>query len=420
MNTSAGSLDHTESLMPPRSPFLCILSCKWGDGHQRVGEAIAAAWRAATGGPAVVLDYFAEFVHPLYSTLGTLAYVEAVRLRPALYGMVYEATDRIRQESGLQRTINRVGMTRLDRYLRRARPAVVCCVHCTAAGTMSDLKAAGRTQIPCAAAVTDYDTHAQWIHPHVDRYCVPSESVRRGFIARGIPGERLTVTGLPVARKFRQGFNRSALVREFGLRPHRPVVLVMAGAYAMLGGVLDIVRVLAEDPRAPQTVVVCGRDDGLVRRVRAATEGAEDRFKVFGYVHDVERLMAVSDLLITKAGAVTVSEALVRGLPMLIYRPIPGQEARNTQYLVEHGAALAPRTPDALRRRLAVLLTDGAALGAMRRAALAIARPGAADEAVRHLTDLASRAARTHGPGGLDIASAAEGRRPTTHIMHRP
>jgi processive 1,2-diacylglycerol beta-glucosyltransferase len=406
MKAAVQRLEHTESAMPSRSPFLCILSCKWGDGHQRVGEAVAAAWRASTGGDAAVLDYFAEFVHPLYSTLGTLAYVEAVRHRPALYGMVYEATDHIRQESGLQRTINRVGMTRLERYLRAERPAVVCCVHCTTAGTMSDLKAAGRTRIPSAAVVTDYDTHAQWIHPNVDRYCVPSDSVRRGFIARGISVPRIAVTGLPVARKFRQSLIRPVLMRELDLRPDRPVILVMAGAYAMLGGVLDIVRVLAGDPRSPQVLVVCGRDESLARRVRSATASAAGRFKVFGYVDDVERLMTASDLLITKAGAVTVSEALVRGLPMLIYRPIPGQEARNTQYLVEHGAAFAPRTPEALRRRLERLFTDPAALDTMRRAAADIARPEAADEVVRQLIELASRSPSIHASDGRDVARA--------------
>jgi processive 1,2-diacylglycerol beta-glucosyltransferase len=404
MNAARTTFECTEFPMASR-PFLCILSCKWGDGHHRVGDAVAEAWREATGGTAVVLDYFAEFVHPWFTTLGTLAYVEAVRLRPAFYGKVYEATDHIRHESGFQRTINRVGMTRLDRYLRAKRPEAVCCVHCTTAGTMSDLKAAGRTRIPCAAVVTDYDTHAQWIHPHVDRYCVPSESVRRGFLSRGIPGHRIAVTGLPVARKFRQAIFRSTAVRELELRPGAPVVLVMAGAYAMLGGVLDIVHVLLEDPRAPQVLVVCGRDEGLVRRVRAATAGAADRFKVFGYVHNVERLMAASDLLITKAGAVTVSEALVRGVPMLIYRPIPGQEARNTQYLVDHGAALASRTPEALRRRLAALLTEPAALDTMRRAAVGIARPRAADDVVEQLAALGADHVGAERP-----AAAAAGR----------
>ncbi|HLW46191.1 MAG TPA: hypothetical protein VKW09_00270 [bacterium] len=178
--------------MPPRPPSLCVLSCRWGDGHQRVGEAVAAAWRAATGGSVEVLDYFAKFVHPLYSELGMRAYVSAVRRRPALYGMLYEATDRIRQGSGLQRTINRVRMTRLERYLRVRRPDVVCCVDCAAAGTMSDLKAARRARIPCAAVVTDYDTHAQWIHPNVDRYCVPRNpyagaSSRAAFRRSGSP-----------------------------------------------------------------------------------------------------------------------------------------------------------------------------------------------------------------------------------------
>jgi processive 1,2-diacylglycerol beta-glucosyltransferase len=372
-----------------RSPRLSILSCRYGEGHRRVGEAVAAEWRRRTGGAAEVIDYFARFVHPWYSALGARAYVETVRHLPVLYGVSYRATDVIHPESRLQRVINSVGMGRLLAYLETERPAVVCCVHCTTAGTMSDLRAAGRTRIPCLTVITDYDTHAQWIHPRVDEYCVPAEWVRRGLVSRGIAPERITVTGLPVARKFLRPLDRPRLMADLGLVPGRPVVLVIAGAYSMMSGLMDIVRVLAGDPRPLQAIVVCGHDVRLAAQVRAFAAGSGDRFRVFGYVNNVERLMAVSDLMITKAGAVTVSEALVLGLPMVIYRPIPGQEESNTRYLLEHGAALAPRRPAALRQVMAMLLSDPLALEAMRRAARAIARPRAARDVVDRLSALA-------------------------------
>jgi processive 1,2-diacylglycerol beta-glucosyltransferase len=391
--------------MPAGSNFLCILSCPYGDGHRRIGDAIAAEWRARTGGRAAVLDYGARFVHPLYSALGARAYVAAVRRAPAVYGLAYRATDHIQQRSRLQRVINGAGMARFERYLRAEQPDVVCCVHCTAAGTMSDLKAAGRTRIPCAAVVTDYDTHAQWIHPCVDTYCVAAPCVRRGMIARGVPARRIAVTGLPVARKFLQPFDRARLMREFGLRPDVPVVLVMAGAYAMLNGVTDVVRVLRADPRPLQALVVCGRDRALARRVRALAARRPGRFTVFGYSDVVERLMAVSDVLITKAGAVTVSEALVRGLPMLIYKPNPGQEAGNTQFLVDHGAAVAAGTPDELRAAVAALLTDPVLYRNMRQAAAGLGRPAAAADIVTRLVALASGMARP--PGAAPSAAGA-------------
>jgi processive 1,2-diacylglycerol beta-glucosyltransferase len=141
----------------------------------------------------------------------------------------------------------------------------------------------------------------------------------------------------------------------------------------MLGGVGDVVQVLAQFPRPLQALVVCGYDRRMVDQIRARTAASPHPFTVFEYVDNVEELMAVTDLLITKAGAVTVTEALVQHLPMLIYRPIPGQEEGNTEYLLEHGAALAPRTPAMLHEMLASL-----------------ARPGATEQVTAQLAALAS------------------------------
>ncbi|HET8998945.1 MAG TPA: glycosyltransferase [bacterium] len=370
--------------------FLSILSCNYGGGHRRVGEAIAEEWKARTGGRVDIADYFARFVHPVFDAVTKFSYIQSVRRAPVMYGMFYRATGEIKPDSVVQRAINRMGLERLDHYLQTERPDVVCCVHCTPAGTMSDLKIAGRTTVPCATVITDYVTHSQWIHPCVDRYCVPAASVRDGLISRGIPAERITDTGLPIERKFLRPLNREVLLERFGLVPGRPVVLVMAGAYAMLGGVGDVVRVLARFPRPLQALVVCGHDRRMTEQVRARTANAPHPFRTFEYVDNVEELMAVSDLLITKAGAVTVTEALVRQLPMLIYRPIPGQEEGNTEYLLEHGAALAPKTPEMLREMLEMLLADPARLEAMRRATASLARPEATEQVVARLAALAT------------------------------
>ncbi len=371
-------------------PRLAILSCNYGGGHLRAGEAIAAEWDARTGGRTEIVDYFAEFVHPVFDAVTKFSYIQSVRRAPMLYGLFYRLTGEIRPDSLVQRAINRMGMERLDRYLASERPDVVGCVHCTPAGTMSDLKAVGRTTVPCLTVITDYVTHSQWIHPHVEHYCVPSASVRDGLLARAVPAERITVSGLPIEAKFMRPLDREALARKFGLAPGVPVILVMAGAYAMLGGVGDVVRVLAQFPRPLQALVVCGYDRRLEDQVREQTAQSPHRFLVFGYVDNVEELMEPSDLLITKAGGVTVSEALVKRLPMLIYRPIPGQEEGNTRFLLERGAALAPQTPAALAEALETLLARPERLAAMRQAATRLSRPDATRLVVDRLAALAA------------------------------
>ncbi|HEV2440030.1 MAG TPA: glycosyltransferase [bacterium] len=369
---------------------LAILSCNYGGGHKRVAETVAAEWEARTGGHAEIVDYFARFVHPIFDALTKFSYIQSVRHAPMLYGLFYKLTGEIRPDSATQRFINRMGMDRLERFLVAESPDAVCCVHCTPAGTMSDLRLAGRTSVPCLTVITDYVTHSQWIHPGVDRYCVPNDEVREGLQSRGVPADRLVVSGLPVERKFLRPLDREALRRQYGLRPDVPVVLVMAGAYAMLGGILDVTRALAQFSRPIQVLVVCGYDRRLEDQVRARAAGSPHPFHVVGYVDTVEELMTVSDVLVTKAGGVTVSEALVKRLPMLIYRPIPGQEEGNTRFLLEHGAAAAPRTPDALVAHLERLLGDPARLAAMTEAAASLGRPGAAEEVTAQLAGLPS------------------------------
>lgn len=370
--------------------FLSILSCNYGGGHKRVGEAVAEEWRLQTGGRAEIVDYFAKFVHPVFDAITKFSYIQSVRWFPLGYGLFYKLTGDIRPDSFVQRVINRMGLERLDRYLRAERPDIVCCVHCTPAGTMSDLHLAGRTDIPCLTVITDYVIHSQWIHPAVERYCVANELVRDGLLARGIPPNRITVTGLPIERKFQGALDRDALRARLGLTTGVAVIAVMAGAYAMLGGILDVVKVLAQFPRPLQALVVCGYDRGLEKQVRERAAGSPHPFHVFGYVDNVEELMTVSDLLITKAGGVTVSEALTKRLPMLVYRPIPGQEEGNTRFLLEQGAALAPRTPAALHEALESLLAHPERLAAMREAAAGLGRPDATPAVVSKLISLAN------------------------------
>jgi processive 1,2-diacylglycerol beta-glucosyltransferase len=377
---------------------LAILSCNYGGGHKRVAETVAAEWVSRTGGRAEIVDYFARFVHPVFDAITKFSYIQSVRRAPMLYGLFYRMTGEIRPDSLTQRAINRMGMERLARYLDEARPDAVCSVHCTPAGTMSDLRLAGRTAIPCLTVITDYVTHSQWIHPAVDRYCVPNDIVRGGLVERGIPASRIVVSGLPVERKFLRPLDRPALLDKYGLRPDVPVVLVMAGAYAMLGGVLDVTRALAQFARPIQVIVVCGYDRRLEGQVRARAAGSPHPFRVVGYVDTVEELMTASDILVTKAGGVTISEALVKRLPMLVYRPIPGQEEGNTRFLLDRGAALAPRTPEELLAQLETLLGDPARLAAMAEAAGALGRPDAAGVVTAELAGLPAAGRAPAGP----------------------
>lgn len=383
--------------------FLAILSCNYGNGHRRVAEVIAEEWRTQIGGRVEIVDYFTRFANPRFDSLTRFWYYQTIRFAPGLQKRFYDFMGEIRPDSWFRRAVNRTGMDRLHRYLTAERPDAVCCVHWTFTGTMSDLKAAGRTAVPCLTVITDYVVHGEWIHPNVDRYCVPHDALRDGLRRRGVPAGRVIASGVPVERKFDRRCDRAALMARFGLTPGVPVVLVMAGAYAALGRVDDLVGVLARFSRPIQPLVVCANAPRLAQRVRAVGARSPHPFQVFGYVDNVDELMTVSDVLLTKAGGVTVSEAFMKSLPMLVYGSIPGHEESNTEFLVSQGAALAAKTPGDVAEALTELLSRPERLAELRRAAGRLGRPDAARTVVAELARLAAGP----GPHAMERPAAA-------------
>jgi processive 1,2-diacylglycerol beta-glucosyltransferase len=382
--------------------FLAVLSCGYGGGHRRVAETIAQEWRALTGGRADVIDYFTRFANPAFDSLTRFGYYQTIRFAPALQRRFYHYMGRIRPDSRFRRAVNRTGKTPFARYLADARPDAVCCVHWTFAGTMSELIAEGRTRVPCVTVITDFTAHGQWVFPHIDVYTVAHEALADELHRRGVPPARILPSGIPVERKFAHAPDRAAARARLGLAPGAPVVLVMAGAYAALGRIDDLVRVLALFPMAIQPVVVCANARRLAQRVRAEAARSAHPFRVAGYVDNVEELMAASDVLLTKAGGVTASEALVSRLPLLLYGSIPGHEESNAEFLIAHGAAVAARTPSEVRALLEGLLADPRRLEDMRRAASRLGRPDAGRNVAARLASLAAahRAAGPPGPPG--------------------
>lgn len=372
--------------------FLTVLSCHYGGGHRRVAEVIAEEWTAQVGGRVEVIDYFTRFAGPRFAATTRFWYYQTVRFAPKIQDRYYNYMGRIPHDSRFRRAVNRTGMDNLLQYLDAERPDVVCGVHWTFAGTLSDLKGAGRIAVPCLTVITDYVSHGEWLHPHMDRYAVAHPEMRDGLVARGVPAERIIVSGMPVARKFGPSLDRAQVMARLGLTPGVPVVLAMAGADAAVGRLADVAAVLARFPRPIQALVVCANAPRLADRVRRLTARSPHRFHVSGFVDNVEELMTAGDVLITKAGGVTVSEALVKRLPMLFYGSIPGHETSNAEFLVAQGAASAAATPAEVHGRLEDLLAHPERLAAMREAAARLARPDAARVVVTHLARLASEA----------------------------
>lgn len=363
-----------------RNPWALLLSASYGNGHNAACRALIESSRE-TGSPMEfqMIDFFEELVsRPISKAVGFI-YVQSVRHAPSLYGAFYYGTARISYDSRTQRGINALGKKAFLRLYGERQPDAVLSLHPTPAGAVSELKERGAVTAPLVTIVTDYAVHSQWIHPHTDLTIVGAPFLRDQLVARGLAPERVRVAGIPISPKFAQPKDRAALRDKWGFDPERPLVLVMAGAFGMMRGLEEILRALIATPEA-QGVFVCGHDRVSRRGLERRAEAHSDRLRILGYTTEVDELMGAADLCITKAGGLTVTEALASGLPMLIYRPIPGQEEWNARYLVESGAGLAARKRAELAAILPDLMRSPERLESMARAARGLARPDAAAE----------------------------------------
>lgn len=359
-----------------------ILSSSYGAGHNAVSSAVAAAINEAHPSVGVdIRDYF-DFVSPQFNAVVRFTYIKSVRHTPALWGAFYDKLGEVDRESAVQRTLNKLGRRDLLNFLSFHKPGVIVCTYPVQAGVLSTLRAEGKVMIPNMTVITDYVAHNQWIHPNVDLYAVPTDQVRDGLLERGIPSDRIAVTGLPVHPRFSRPAGKEALARKFGLDPTIPTVLVMSGAFPMLGGVYDAVKACLAIKRPVQVILCCGHNKKLYADVKDDF-GRDKRLKLFGFVDFVQELMEASDLVVSKAGGITVSEALVKGVPMVVYKPIPGQEAANTEYLQRHGAGESVESAEELGAVVDRLIGE-AQLGKMGIAAGMLGRPQAAADTAAH------------------------------------
>jgi processive 1,2-diacylglycerol beta-glucosyltransferase len=303
-----------------------------------------------------------------------------LRRAPAVWGAAYALGDRMASDSPFSLGATRLGTARLATLLDALAPDAVVSVHATPAAALSALATEGRRLPPHTTVVTDFVAHSQWIARGIDRYCVAADEVGREFVARGIPRERVLVTGVPLRPEFAAPLDAVEARRALQLPAAAPVVLIMAGSHGRVGRLPDVVRALRGLPGPVQGLVVAGHDAALARRLLRVAAGSPTR--VVGYTDNVPSLMAAADLLVTKAGGMTLAEAMAAELPMLLYGSLPGQEQRNERFASRAGVALAARSRAELRRLLERALSEPDLLDHLREAIRRARRPDATSRIV--------------------------------------
>lgn len=362
-------------------PRILILTASYGSGHNRVAATLAAEFRRAGALPRVV-DHFYDLVHPEFDRLTRKLYYGVLRRTPVLWGAAYWLGDQISVSSPLLAGLNQIGTRKLGKLLAAEPVDHVVSVHPTPVAALSELERRGHRIPPHTTVFTDFVAHTQWIFPRVERYCVPADEIARDLIARGVARERVTVTGIPVAEAFTHHPERAQARLALGLSPRMPVLLFMDGSGGGFGRLEEATRTVLGMEEPIQALVVTGREERLESRLRDLARGRESHVKIFGYVDHVRQLMAAADFLVTKAGGLTLGEALAAELPVICFGSLAGQEARNERFAAMAGVALVASSGAQLQRVVGAALRDPVLLRNVRERIRRYRRPGAAAEIV--------------------------------------
>jgi processive 1,2-diacylglycerol beta-glucosyltransferase len=371
-----------------------VLSASAGAGHVRAAEALVRAFEREPGAKDVEHVDALELTNKVFRNLYSKAYIRLVDRMPEVLGWLYDVLDEPWEKERRRLAWDKLNTRPFRRMLERERPDLVICTHFLPAVIMSWMKAKERLVCPQTIVVTDFDVHAMWLCYHYEQYFVALDETREHLVRLGIPATKVSATGIPIDPVFAEPKDKAAMRAKHGLAPDKTVVLLSAGGFGV-GPVEHIVTTLLQMRHPVEVVAACGRNAELKVRLEAlgrrAGGGGANRLRPIGYTGEMDEWMSAADVLVGKPGGLTTSEALAKGLLFVIVNPIPGQEERNSDHLLEEGAAIRCNNLPVLAWKLDALLDDAPRVARMRAAVARLARPNAAIDIVRRSVALVAR-----------------------------
>lgn len=375
--------NRSESSESPRKRVLFLFS-DTGGGHRSATEAIIEAVEAEYPDrfDCHMVDFFREY-YPRPLKYAPELYPPISRV-PNAWGLSYRASD----GKGRSRAVNDLAypyLRKAAQRLVRENPAdLIVSVHPLVNATLA--RAMKKAPRPFITVVTDLvSTHAFWFDRHADLVVVPTEQARRKAIGYGIAEGNLRVIGLPVARRFSEPLpDRVGWREEHGWPNDRPTVLLLSGGDGM-GPVRRVAKAINEARLPVSLAVICGRNAELLAHLQDVKWHIPAH--LYGFTTEMPAFMAASDIVVTKAGPGTISEAFIAGLPIVLYARLAGQEDGNVSYVDELGAGVWAPRPREVVDTLRGWVEDPVALAAASAASRRAARPDAARQIAQLIAD---------------------------------
>lgn len=361
-------------------PDVLLISAGVGAGHNQAAKAILEGLRQAQPELAVehvdILKLLGRFFRLYYAD----GFAFSVTKLPRLYGIGYWLSDRPhRPGRGMGERLRlwweQQFLGQFHDFLLAKKPRLVVHTHFLAGPFVSRLMRQGLVQTRQAVVVTDNVVHRWWYCEDVEHWFLPSPLGPAVMEKWGIDPQRVTVSGMPIHPKWVQPLDRDKIIADWHLPADKKIVLLTGGTDFTCGPVVKIANQILQTCPNAAVVVLAGRNKDLLAKLSQQPEAGKRLFPT-GFTDRGQELVDVASLMVTKPGGVTTAECLSKGTPMVLLRPVPGQEGGNARYFEDEHAAIITYTPDQVVYQVQRLLKDRLLLGEMSANARRLYRPG--------------------------------------------
>jgi processive 1,2-diacylglycerol beta-glucosyltransferase len=365
-----------------------VLSVSAGGGHGHAADAIKDYISLNIPEAEVTIVDTLKYINPLIDKVVIGSYLRTLKVTPSLYGKLYTYSEGdYRLATTISSKFIEIMAHKLLPLLEDFKPDILICTHPFSTEMVSIMKFKYNFNTPAMSIITDYYSHSSWLHSNINAYIVSNHDMIEDMVSKGIPRKIIYNLGIPVKPKFLKQYNKLNTLKELNLYENKSTILVMGGSLGM-GKIANIYKELNKIKNDFQIVVITGNNRKLYGELLKLKNDSTKETRIIGFTSKVNKYMQCSDLLLTKPGGLTISEALICNVPLGIFSPIPGQEEKNAEFLLKNKLAVDLSSIDNCNQVIENLLVSKEKLDIMRQNCLKFSKPNAGNNIVKLMSSL--------------------------------
>lgn len=335
-----------------------------------------------------IIDTF-NYINPILDKLIIGTYLRSLKIYPSSFGFLYRHTENTELIYSISNRLVNFISPKLLSLIYDFDPDVIVSTHPFSNEMLSSLKVSGKISYPIISILTDHWPHKFWIQPNIDGYVVSSKEMKLEMIKRKVPASLVYDFGIPVSPKFLIPYSKSETLGSLGLSPEKTTILIMGGSLG-IGDILKVYEELLLIDFDFQIIIITGNNDKLKSALTEKSKFSSKKTFILGYTDEINKYMRCSDLLISKPGGLTVSEALICHIPLFLISPIPGQEEKNAEFLLNHKLAFQANDDTSCSKKISYILMNPELLNSMKERYSNFAKPHSGRNIIELMKDFLS------------------------------